>query len=234
MIRVRIKILHCTVQLNPRGVHEVNPVALFVSTLLARTILMFSLSFDRCLHKTTDICAETNCTAGAYVSFLYLRSNKVYCSAPDFPGQLAGIGTGSSVMYLATNGIDPSVNGIPFSYYTPMKQYIKNNIIIGGTIFVAFLLIVGGLRYRKYRNKHKKLVANPGGVWVRPSINAGIQHQHETSVRKSGTAKYPLFATSCEELGVLGEGIGLYFQFLKYFARVGNAHLHCKFASFRI
>ena len=174
----------------------------------------------RCIHRTTDVCSETNCTNGEYVSFLYLRSDKVYCSAPDFPGQIAGVGTGKSTLYLATNGIDPSVNGVDFHYYTPLKAYVKKNIIVGGTIFVVVCVVIGGLRYRKYRNQHKKLVANPGGVWLRPSINAGIQHQHDTSVRKYGTAKYPLFGTSCEELGVLGEGIGLYFQFLKYFARV--------------
>jgi hypothetical protein len=174
----------------------------------------------RCIHKTKDVCSETNCTAGSYVSFLYLRSDKLYCSGPDFPGQRAGVGIGSSTLFLAINGIDPSLNGIEFEFFTPLKEEFKKKIIIGGIFFVLFCLIIAILRYRKYRNKHKKLVANPGGVWQRPSINAGIQHQHDTSVRKYGTIKYPLFATPCEELGVLGEGIGLYFQFLKYFARV--------------
>ncbi len=177
------------------------------------------------------MCFETNCTKGAYVSFLYLRSDKVYCSAPDFPGQRAGVGIGSSTLYLAINGIDQSLNGIEFKYFTPLKEEFKKKIIIGGIFLVLFCAIIAILRYRKYRNKHKKLVANPGGVWQRPSINAGIQHQHDTSVRKYGTIKYPLFGTPCEELGVLGEGIGLYFQFLKYFARVKTNWQHFLFAS---
>ena len=181
-----------------------------------------------CIYKTKDVCSETNCTDGAFVSFLYLRSDLVFCNAPNFPGQTAGHGTGSSTLYLSTNGIDISINGVVFNYYTPLKAYVIKDIIIGATIFLAFCIIIGGFRFRKYRNKHKKLVANPGGVWQRPSINAGIQHQHETSVRKHGTVKYPLFGTSCEELGVLGEGIGLYFQFLKYFARVSYFKIFSK------
>jgi hypothetical protein len=127
---------------------------------------------------------------------------------------------GHSVLYIATNGIDTSLGGIGFVYFTPLKEFFKLRLIIGGLVFCVVVGFFCFLRYRKFKNKNKRLVANTGGVWERPSINKGIQHQHDTSVRKYGTTKYPLFGTPCRDLGTLGEGIGLYFQFLKQFAQV--------------
>ena len=66
--------------------------------------------------------------------------------------------------------------------------------------------------------KNRKVIS-VSEEWKRPSIDAADEHRNQVGIRKYGVRKYDFRKTSCEQLGELGEGIGLYFQFLKYFGQ---------------
>jgi hypothetical protein len=175
----------------------------------------------KCVHKTRDaVCSETNCTNGVYVSSLYVHSEKMYCAAPSFPAQTPtqqGLGSSASVVQIAVNGHDVSKDEADFRYYTPLDttQQVKYTGI--GAVVLGVLIVVCYLQYKR-RKKHKMVKTNE--EWKRPDINVADEHRHEVGIRKYGTRKYDWRKTSCDELGELGEGVGLYFRFLKYFGQV--------------
>jgi hypothetical protein len=73
----------------------------------------------KCVHRTkSDICDSTNCSDGVYVSALYLRSEKMYCGPPTFPGQhpsQSGLGGAStSALLLAVNGFTVGTDEVTF------------------------------------------------------------------------------------------------------------------------
>jgi hypothetical protein len=177
----------------------------------------------KCVHRTqSDLCKDTNCTDGVYVSSLYIRSEKIYCNAPSFPGQApsqSGLaGADKSVLLLASNGYTVGLDQVQFRYWTPLDTADQARYAILGMIVLLVLSFSCFMQYKRRAMKNRKVISVPE-EWKRPSIDAADEHRHQVGIRKYGVRKYDFRKTSCEQLGELGEGIGLYFQFLKYFGQ---------------
>jgi hypothetical protein len=177
----------------------------------------------KCVHRTqSDLCKDTNCTDGVFVSSLYLRSEKMYCSAPSFPGQAPSqsglVGADKSVLLLAVNGYTLGLDEVEFRYWTPLDTEAQVLYSMLGMFVFAVLLFFCFIQYKRRAMKNRKVIS-VSEEWKRPSIDAADEHRHQVGIRKYGTRKYDFRKTKCEKLGELGEGIGLYFQFLKYFGQ---------------
>jgi hypothetical protein len=177
----------------------------------------------KCIHRTkSQLCQDTNCTDGVYVSALYIRSELMFCAAPDFPGQQptpnSRVGSEESVLLLATNGFTAGVDEAEFYYYTPLDTRQTVQLFMASLIVFVLMSACCFIQYKRRALKNRKVVKIEE-EWKRPSIDAADVHRHEVGIRKYGTRKYDWRKTSCDQLGELGEGIGLYFQFLKYFGQ---------------
>eukprot|EP00960_Hanusia_phi_P070137 767243-Hanusia_phi.AAC.7 len=172
----------------------------------------------KCVHRS-DACQQTNCTAGLFVTSLYMRSEKMYCSAPSFPGQPISttrrIST-KDLLLLSMNGIDIGEQSSEFFYYSPAQPtQVVIPVAIGGIV-----ILIIGLREWRRRSQKSRRVVETQARWDRPSIDAAISHMHAVGIRKPGTTrKYNWRSTTCEDLAQFGEGVGLYFKFLKHFGQ---------------
>ena len=176
----------------------------------------------KCVHRTSSsVCEQTRCTDGVFVSSLYARSEKMYCAAPDFPADIPvqpGLGSTESRMRLAVNGFDVGADEVVLRYFTPLDTSAQVRYALIGVSALLVLLLCCFTQYKRRAAKNRKMV-KINEEWKRPSIDVADAHRHDVCIRKYGTRKYDWRRTPCDQLGELGEGIGLYFQFLKYFGQ---------------
>ena len=176
----------------------------------------------KCVHRTSSrVCEQTRCTDGVFVSSLYARSEKMYCAAPNFPADTPvqpGLRSTESRMRLAVNGFDVGADEVVLRYFTPLDTSAQVRIALITVSALLLLLLCCFTQYKRRAAKNRKMV-KINEEWKRPSIDVADAHRHDVGIRKYGTRKYDWRRTPCDQLGELGEGIGLYFQFLKYFGQ---------------
>jgi len=167
-----------------------------------------------------------------------MDSALVLCRIPEMWGQGWEM-EGRAQLFVSLNGVDhtnfcsdastgtlcsgngdcPTVGCLHFQYSTPMSpdkiRAIVLGVTIGLTVTIAYILI----QRQRYLKKNAKYVADTGGEWEKPSLREAMLWQAERQVRKYGQQHYPLWKTGSAELGQLGVGMGLYFEYLKYMLR---------------
>ena len=172
-----------------------------------------------------------------YGSYFFLDPSRVLCRAPEFWGQ-EWEQQGRAQLFVSLNGIDttnfcttedgflcegngdcPTIGCLFFQYSTPMSPGKVRAIVLGVTISLTVTIMYIAIQRQRYLKKNAKYVADTGGEWEKPSLREAKSWQNEHQVRKYGTTLFPLWKTGSAELGQLGVGMGLYFEYLKYMLR---------------
>ena len=157
----------------------------------------------------------------------FMRPSYVLCKPPTFPGQ-KNTKYGKFDVSYSVNGQNPSKWSRScdsnvcrmLRYHTPEHpESIQQKTVSSTVVSVAFVIYI--YLYRKRMNeKNAKYVADTGGEWEKPSVREAMRHQQEHQFRKYGSQYYPIWTTGAQELGQLGIGMGLYFQYLNYMVSV--------------
>lgn len=171
-------------------------------------------------------------------SYFFLSTALVLCRTPQFWGQ-GWESQGRAQIFLSVNGIDttnfcsdatkgslcegngdcPTIGCLFFQYSTPMSPDKVRAIVLGITISMTVTIAYIAIQRQRYLKKNAKYVSDTGGEWEKPSLREAMLWQADNQVRKYGQQYYPLWKTGSAELGQLGVGMGLYFEYLKYMLR---------------
>ena len=152
-----------------------------------------------------------------------MRPSYLLCKPPRFAGQRHAM-KGTFHASFAANGQDPSkwttVCDLDvcqqFSFETePNPEAVQRDRALVGSFAGALALYLYLYRQRMIK-KNAKYVADTGGEWEKPALRDAMKVQQEAQFRKYGSQYYPLWTTGAQEMGQLGIGIGLYFQYLRY------------------
>ena len=155
-------------------------------------------------------------------SAYYMRSSLVMCQPPDFPGQKNDV-WGNFEVSLAINGQDSSKWSRDCSpdvcrqleYAMPKHpDVVFRETVIAVTFSSAFVIYIYLYRQRMLK-KNAKYVADTGGDWEKPVMRDAVRWQQDNQFR-NGQQYYPLWTTGEKEMGQLGIGMGLYFQYLRF------------------
>ena len=156
------------------------------------------------------------------ISF-YMRSSYIMCKPPTAPGQFNAKKGTAQVSYSVngqdsskwTMSCDPDTCQSLF-YETPQHpDVIQRDYALTLSFTMAFIIYVYLYR-RRILKKNAKYVADTGGEWEKPALREAMRWQQENQFRKYGSQYYPLWTTGAQEMGQLGIGMGLYFQYLRY------------------
>jgi hypothetical protein len=148
------------------------------------------------------------------------------CLSPPLAGQ-PHWKTGRANVMVSLNGIDttnydstcPYDGCVDYFYTTPRKwEFILREYLMG-FIFTIVTVIYVAVRRQQYIKNNAKYVSDTGGEWEKPNLKEALMWQNEHQVRKYGHQQYKIYKTTSAELGTLGVGIGLYFEYLKIMTR---------------
>ena len=161
-----------------------------------------------------------------YDTKLFISTRQVMCLSPPLAGQ-PHWKTGRANVMVSLNGIDttnydstcPYDGCVDYFYTTPRKwEFILREYLMG-FIFTIVTVIYVAVRRQQYIKNNAKYVSDTGGEWEKPNLKEALMWQNEHQVRKYGHQQYKIYKTTSAELGTLGVGIGLYFEYLKIMTR---------------
>ena len=157
-----------------------------------------------------------------YGSAYHMRSSLVMCQPPLFPGQFNNK-DGNFEVSFSINGQDTSKWSRDcnldvcreYQYGMPPHPDVvfRDQVITVTTLSVTIIYLY--LYRQRQLKKNAKYVADTGGDWEKPLLRDAVRWQQENQFR-NGNQYYSIWNTGEKEMGQLGIGMGLYFQYLRF------------------